>query len=95
MKYFVAGGMYKVGKTREFKLVRPTGNELPYVATIRDSIMERHSRHHSHLYEYNNGTVTLIRNNGEANLPAPQTVKLTAEQHNEVLNRIASEEFCN
>lgn len=87
---YVAGAVYDIDGTPEFRLVRPTGKDsLPYVSERKYQSL---TAHHSHLYRIKTyRTLKLVAHgNWQCDLPAPETVTLTEEQGEEVRKSILS-----
>jgi hypothetical protein len=97
MRFYVAGGMYQKGDKKEFSLVSPSGNSLPYVwpkdhpKGLDGVTLHNLTKHHASLYrvEQDGKTLTLVRHGETRDNLDPQSHTLDPVQQATVASIIA------
>lgn len=92
-KIYVAGGVYKQGMERVFRLVKPTEGR-PYVTRNPDQLFNS-TKHHAHLYEvFDKNCLILSRRSHEAfDVGCPQHPILSTDDDINMRIEIDSKNF--
>jgi hypothetical protein len=107
MSYFACGGYYPTKKdgitTYEFKFVKPSSSELPYITQKCKENLFNLCKHHSHLYELTVGNASLSAKisypsyeadiGGVLPLMSPGEIEIPTNELNNAMFVILSEKF--